>query len=197
MSRTALERLEELEERVRAAEAREHAVSVGRGRARREASRALGELLALEGSVGAGEREPDDDEMMQLRGTVRDAEEAASDDVWGARLAGARRAVEEAERERDDHGRLHFSEMAAEEAAYDAPVRDELQAAYERLSDAETAYALRVRRWVRIAPYGRLSASDVPALPTQGTPDQVRGRFAAGIEPPTPRALRERQDDAA
>jgi hypothetical protein len=194
---TALERLGEFEERVRAAVAREHAVSVGRGRARREASRALGELLAVEEAIGAGEREPDDDEVMQLRGTVRDAEAAASDDVWAARLAGARRAVEEAERERDDHGRLHFSEMASEEAALDGPVRDALQVAHEALGAAETAYALRVRRWVRIAPYGRLSAHDVPALPTQGTPDEVRGRFAAGIEPPTPRALRGQGEEAA
>ena len=194
---SALDDLAVLEERVRAATAREHAVAVGRGRARREASRALGELLAVEEAIGAGEREPDDEEVLQLRDGVRDAEAGASDDVWGARLAGARRAVEEAERERDDHGRLHFSEMAAEEAAYDAPVRDELQAAYERLSDAETAYALRVRRWVRIAPYGRLSASDVPALPTQGTPDEVRGRFAVGIEAPTPRPLHEIVPEAA
>lgn len=193
---SAIERLGELEARVEAAKQREQGVGVERGRARREAGRAASCLRVYEESVGAGEREPDDEEARRLRDAIRDADEAATEDAWGARFAGARRAVEEAERERDHFGRAHFAEMAAEEAAYDEPVRDELQAAYERLSAAESAYAGRVRRWVRIARYGGLSADHVPGLPTRGTLDQIRNRFAEGIEPPTPRPLREPLDDA-
>jgi 5'-deoxynucleotidase YfbR-like HD superfamily hydrolase len=95
-----------------------------------------------------------------------------------------------AEQERDAFGRQHFGALAAEMVPLDAPVAERLANAWAELQAAERAYAERVRVWTKLAPFGDLTAEDVPRLPTSGDADTVRSRFAAGIPAPTPWPLR-------
>jgi hypothetical protein len=185
---SATDQLQRLEEAVAFAKGREDAVLAARSRASRAVSAAEGALALYHEAVGAGEDE-DPAEEEHLRLAVRDAREQGEPPVWNAKLGGALRAREDAERERDAYGREHFGEIAAEQAPLDPPVAERLQAAWEELRAAEGAYADRVRVWTRIVQYGDLTAEDVPRLPTSGDPDTVRSRFAAGVEVPTPRPL--------
>jgi len=187
---SATEKLAELEEAAAHARGREAAVTAQRSRAARAATAAEGALEMYHEAVGAGEDE-DPGEEEQLRLAVRDAREQAEPPLWAAKVAGAQRAREQAEQARDVYGHQHFGEIAAEEAPKDEPARERLEVAYRELEQAEAAYAARVRRWVKLAPYGGLDVqTDVPRLPTAGSPDEVRSRFAAGIPAPTPWPLR-------
>jgi len=187
---SAVEKLAELDEVVVRARGREGRVVAERSRASRAATAAEGALEMYHEALGGGEDE-DPAEEERLRLAVRDAREQAEQPLWAAKVAGAQRAREQAEQARDSWARSNFGTLAAEEAPKDEPARERLEVAYQELAQAEAAYAARVRRWVKLAPYGGLSASDVPVLPTSGGDQNVvRSRFAAGIEPPTPRPLR-------
>ena len=191
----ATEQLQRLEEAVVHARGREDRVVAEGSRASRALSAAEGALAMYAEAVGAGEDE-DPVEEEQLRLAVRDAREQAEPAVWAAKVAGAQRAREQAEQARDSWARSNFGTLAAEEAPKDEPARERLEVAYQELEQAEAAYAARVRRWVKLAPYGDLDVqTDCPRLPTAGSPDEVRSNFARGIEPPTPRPLR-RTDEA-
>ena len=139
--------------------------------------------------MGAGELDHDPQTETEFRDRLRAGCDAADDAAWEARLAGARRAVEEAEAERDRYGTENFPALADEMAAGDEDARDGLQHAYEELAAAEDAYALRTRRWHRLAAYGGLPPESVPPLPTHGDPTEVAARFARGIPAPTPTPL--------
>lgn len=187
---SATEQLQRLEEAVAYARGREDQTVADRSRASRALSAAEGDLEMFHQAVGAGEPE-DPVEEERLRVAVRDAREQAEPSVWAAKLSGAEQARTAAEQERDSWGRANFGTLAAEMVPGDAPVAERLQAAWDELTAAEAAYAERVRAWTRIAPFGDLAAEDVPVLPTSGGDQNVvRSRFAAGVEPPTPRPLR-------
>ncbi len=191
---SATERLEQLEQAVRVAARREQEVATDQRRAVRVAQVTEGALGDYYSGLGAGEPENPEAEE-RLRAELRTARERAEDEPWRARLEGAEHARQAAEQVRDDFGRERFAEIAAEQALLDPPVAEELQRAWEALQAAEHAYAQRIRVWTRLAPYGALDVQKhVPRLPTSGDPDTVRGRFARGVEVPTPRPLRRAPD---
>jgi len=193
----ATEQLQRLEEAVASATAREGQVVAEGSRASRALSAAEGDLEMFHQAVGAGEPE-DPGEEERLRLAVRDARERGEPGVWQAKLSGAEQARVAAEQERDAFGRANFSEIAGEQAPKDRPVAERLQAAWDELTAAEAAYAERVRAWTRIVPFGDLTAADVPPVPTSGGDQNVvRSRFAAGVEPPTPRPLRRALEEQA
>ena len=185
---TALERLDELEAAVEQARQREADVVAGRSRARREATAALARLDAHLELVGAGEVDADEELEGRLRAEARDLADAAREESWGARLAGAARAREAAERGRDTFGREHYLELVEEGLAADLAARDGLQAAYDAFQKEEARFARRDRHHHRLAGFARIPPSELPGLPSRGSPDEVRNRFARGIEPPTPRS---------
>jgi hypothetical protein len=194
---SAVEKLAELEEAASAAKGREDQVVAARSRAARAATAAEAALEMYHEAVGAGEDE-DAVEEERLRVAVRNAREQAEPAVWAAKVTGAQRAREQVEEERDTYGHQHFAEIAAEEAPKDEPARERLEAAYAELEQAEAAYAARVRRSVKLAPYGGLDVqTDCPRLPTAGSPDEVRSRFAAGIPAATPWPLRRAVEEQA
>jgi len=187
---TATEQLQQLEEKVAYAKGREDAVTAQRSRASRAVGAAEGALALYNESLGAEDAAEDPAEEQRLLQELRDARERSEPSAWAARLEGAERARVAAEQERDAFGRANFGALAAEMVPLDAPVAERLEAAYAELRAAEGEYAQRVRAWTRVAPFGDMTAEDVPRLPTAGDADTVRSNFARGIEPPTPRPLR-------
>ncbi len=193
----ATEQLQKREEKVWRAKGREDAVLTQRSRAARAVTAAEASLEMFNESLGAGEPE-DPAEEQRLLEELRDARERAEPSAWTARVAGAQRAREQAEQERDDWARANFAEIAAEEAPKDPPVAERLQAAWAELQQAERAYAERTRVWTKLAPFGDFDVQmDCPRLPTAGDADTVRSNFARGIEPPTPRPLRQASEEQA
>lgn len=181
--------LDALEQRVTEAERVAAEVRAARGRARRTVDGARAAEAAHHEAVAAGDAGPDPKAAGALAAKVREAETEVADHVWVAKIAGADRAVEARKGEVDAYVHEHFGDLAAEEVLLDGPARDLLQGAWEALGAAEEAYAGRVRAWHRYVRYGVLDGRDVPTLPTRGTDDQVRSRFARGIDAPTPRSL--------
>ncbi|MEX0993430.1 MAG: hypothetical protein WDZ37_05485 [Solirubrobacterales bacterium] len=182
----ATDRLAELDAAVEAAQTREHKVKTDQAHARRDASATAADLAGYHEAVGAGE-EPDAKLEARIATAARTAAERAADPAWQARARGAERARAEVESERDEFMRANFADLAGEEAVLDGPARDRLQAAYEELTAAEEQYAARVRAWHRYVRHGLVEAG--PGNPLRGTDDEVRTRFARGIESPTPRLL--------
>jgi hypothetical protein len=193
---SATEELQRLEEAVAFARGREDQVVADRSRASRAASAAEGLVALYNESLGAGEAE-DHVEEQRLLEELRDARERSEPSAWAARLEGAQRARTAAEQERDAFGRANFGTLAAEMVPGDAPVAERMEAAWAELRAAESAYAVQLRAWLRIVPFGDMTAGDVPRLPTAGSADEVRGAFARGIEPPTPRPLRRAFEEQA
>lgn len=190
-TKSAVEQLAELEEAVREAERRKQEVDAGRRRAARAVSAAESRRLALEEARGAGE-DVDEEEIAEAIAAIEEAKAEADELVWGARLAGAERAVQEAADERDRFGAANFAAIAAEEALQDGPVRDALVEAHGALQEAANAYAVRVRRWHHLARYGRFSPASIPTgNPLAGDMDEVGRRFEQGVPVPTPPQLRE------
>lgn len=192
---SATETLQQLEEAVAFAKGREDQVVAERRQASRALSAAEGALAMYFEAVGAGEPE-DPAEEERLRLAVREARERGEAEVWQAKLSGAEQARTAAEEARDGWARANFGTLAAEMVPDDAPVAERLEAAYAELRAAEGEYARRVRAWTRIVGYGDLTVEDVPRLPTSGDADTVRSNFARGIEPPTPRPIRQAPTEA-
>jgi hypothetical protein len=187
--KSLVEALVNLEQKVAEAVDRREATRVERQLAQRAVRVTEAQFHNYEERVGANEQAVDPAHQGELRAAIDAAREAASSNIWDSRLAGADRAVREAEAERDAFGLAHFAEIAAEEALKDGPARDRLEAAFEELQAAEAEYAARVRRWHYLAPFGRLDVDDLPGLPTRGDPGEVQRRFADGFEVATPRSL--------
>ena len=183
--------LETLDVRIENARGRRREIEQQQNRAGRDASRARAQRVAYEEAVGAGEREPDLKEEKRLSNAIADAERAATDDAWRARLAGADRAIEEAQRERDVFLAEEALGVVAEGYDEDVAARDRLSAAWEELAAAEEQYAARVRRAVVLA----RKAEDVPALPAAG--DEGPATVARRVEVPAPRSLAPRREEVA
>lgn len=189
MSDTATEALAAFDERIRAAKKRHSDLTAERNTARRKVSAAEAEFQAYQEAVGAGEVEDDPGEVARLEAAIAEAERGAAERVWMPKIGGASRGVDAAQQARDQFAWERFSDLAAEQAVLDPEVRERLQAAYEELESAESAYAARLRVWHSLRDAGGLTAEDIPGLPTRGADDEVRARFAEGIEAPTPRPL--------
>lgn len=188
---TAAARLAELEEAVREARQRRAEIDADRRKASAALSRAEPTRLTLEKNRAAGE-DVSDKEIADAVAAIVDAREVADPAVWRARLAGAEQAIGDAELARDEFGRTHFAEIAAEEVPLDAPARDALVDAWETLQEAASAYAIRARRWHHLSRYGGVDAADLPnGTPTAGDMDEVARRFEGGLPVPTPRSLRQ------
>jgi [acyl-carrier-protein] S-malonyltransferase len=142
---------------------------------------------AFQEGLGAGEVEPNPEEEARLRAAISEAKDGFDERVWTARIAGAERAVVKARADLAQFVAENYPALAAEEAVKDLPARDRLQAAFEELEAAESAYAARLRVWHdlhRNLPFAE--DGDIPPLPTRGSEDEVAARFANGIEAPTP-----------
>jgi hypothetical protein len=188
-STTVAEELELYEEAVAAARERREEIVRERSAAHRAVGAAEGARLALEERRGAGE-EVSEEEIAEAVAAIEEAREAADQRVWNARIEGADRAIQEAEATLRRFGREHFAELAAEEVLLDDPAREALQEAWAAFDAAASAYALRTRRWHKLAEFGGIDPRDIPSNPVRGDEVHVRQRFAAGIETPTPRSLR-------
>jgi len=182
-------RLAELEAAVAGAEQNEIEVRAARGRARRRVDGARAAEAAHHEAVAAGDVGQDAAREAALEASVREAEVQAAEHVWSAKATGAERGTAQRKAAAGRFVVAHFADLAAEEALMDGPARDRLQAAWAELDAAEEGYSSRIRAWHRLARYGVIEGSDVPSLPTRGGDDEVRGRFARGIEAPTPRFL--------
>jgi hypothetical protein len=178
-----------LEAKVEEAKERRAAVAQERSQATSALRRAEDRRFALEEAHAAGE-EVADGEVAEAVAAVEAAKEAADERMWSARRDGADRAVAEAEEAVRRFGRDHFAELAAEEVPLDDPARERLQEAWAEFDAAASAYALRIRRWHRLAEFGGLAAHDIPGNPLRGDETVVRQRFAVGVPTPTPRPLR-------
>jgi hypothetical protein len=216
---SAIERLAELDQAIVDAEARRDAIHSEQRAANQAVAQAKAKLLDAEERRGAGESVDAEisaieetlaqavevaDVRTEPGGSVMrrggpDAEPAIQNlpertvpnrGLWSARLAGAERVIEEAILARDQFGRNHFAELAAEEVPADAEARDALVEAWEVLRAAGNAYAVRVRRWHRLARYADLDPAAIPLAPLTGDMIEVAQRFEAGLEVPTPRVLR-------
>jgi hypothetical protein len=190
-TRTATADLAQYEAMVDAAQLRYDEVIEASAEATQALNAAVDVRLALEERSGAGE-DVSTDEVEVAIADVEAAKELADDRVWRARIEGAKRALDEARVEVDAFGRARFADLVAEEVVQDDPAREALQAAWEAFDAAASAYAVRVRRWHRLAPFGGLDPRDIPTVPVKGDEGEVRLRFAAGIETPTPRSIRGR-----
>lgn len=190
-TRTATAGLAQYEAMVDAAQLRHDEVIEASAEATQALNAAVDARLALEERSGAGE-DVSTDEVEAAIADVEAAKELADDRVWRARIEGAKRALDEARGEVDAFGRARFADLVAEEVVQDDPAREALQAAWEAFDAAASAYAVRVRRWHRLAPFGGLDPRDIPTVPIKGDEAEVRMRFAAGIETPTPRSIRGR-----
>jgi len=181
--------LSELEAAEAAAEQNEAEVRAARGRATRNVDAARAAEAAEHEAAAAGDVPRDPEREAALEASVREAEAQAADHIWSAKAAGAERATAQRKAEAGHFVVAHFADLAAEEALMDGPARDRLQAAWAELDAAEEGYSRRIRAWHRLARYGVIDGADVPSLPTRGDDDEVRSRFARGIEAPTPRFL--------
>jgi hypothetical protein len=190
-TRTATADLAQYEAMVDAAQLRYDEVIEASAEATQALEAAVAVRLALEERSGASE-DVSTDEVEAAIADVEAAKELADDRVWHARIEGAKRAFDEARVEVDAFGRARFADLVAEEVVQDDPAREALQAAWEAFDAAASAYAIRVRRWHRLAPFGGLDPRDIPTVPVKGDEGEVRLRFAAGIETPTPRSIRGR-----
>lgn len=186
-----VDQLRDREEAVVAAERRKQEIENGRRRASRAVAAAEARRLSLEEARGAGE-DVDPDAIAEAVAAIEEAKGEAEERVWNARLAGAERALQDAEQERDRFGVANFAAIAGEEALKDGPARDALQEAWETLQTAANDYAVRVRVWHQLARYGRFSPSSIPTgNPLAGSVDEVGRRFDQGLPLPTPPQLRE------
>jgi hypothetical protein len=186
----AVDRLAALERRVEDTEALIDGVTRERQAAQRALSAARAERSAYHERVGAGEVRPDTDEEARLDAAVTEATRRAEADVWEAREAGVRRLVEQRRQEAADYLAASFDQVGADLVDEDEKARRALQDAHDQLARAEEAYASRLRAWARLADrYGVVDADDLPPLPTRGAREDVEARFAAGVEPPTPRSI--------
>jgi hypothetical protein len=215
----AIERLTELDQAIVDAEKRRDAIRAEQRAANLAVARAKSQLLAAEERRGAGEDVVEDvaaaEDALAKASEVADFKTEAGGaalireggdgparlanlpekqtpvlGVWAARLAGAERVIEDAILTRDQFGRNHFAELAAEEVEADEPARAALVEAWETLQAAGNQYARRVRRWHHLAPYGDIDPEQIPTAPLGGTMIEVAQRFEAGLEVPTPRVLR-------
>lgn len=190
-TRTAGERLAELEEHVAEARRRRAQVDADRRAALRAVRAAEDARFELEERRGAGEAVADE-EVTDAVGGIDRARAEADERLWSARREGAGRALAEAEEAVLDFGREHFAELAAEIAADDGPARDALVDAWEGLQGAAGAYARQTRRWHHLARFGGLPVGAIPSgTPLRGDVTEVAQRFEAGIPVPTPPALAE------
>lgn len=188
MTSSSSEQLAVLEAAVVEAKRRRDRVTADRNKATGALRGAEAAFADLQERIGAGEQvEPSEEGPLAQALAV--AREESSDLRWRARVEGAERAVTEAAGARDAFGREHFAEIAAEEVVKDGPVRDRLQAAHEEMDEAEGEFVARVRRWHELREFGGLLVDDLPGNPLRGDPNEVRARFAEGIESPTPRPL--------
>lgn len=178
-----------LERKVEEAKKRATAVQQDASAAGRALREAEGRRFSLEEARAAGE-EVSEDEIADAVQAVEAAKAAADERLWYARREGAARAVAEAEEAVQRFGTERFAELAAEEVPLDDPARERLQAAWAEFDAAASAYALRIRRWHRLAGFGGLDPQQIPSNPLRGDETVVRQRFSAGIPTPTPRPLR-------
>jgi hypothetical protein len=183
------DQLAELEAKRRAAEKRLAEIQQERFRASAAQRAAEDHRFSLEERREAGE-EVADEEIAEAVAAIEEAKTAADDRLWNARKAGAERAIAEAAEAVERFGRDHFAELASEEVPLDDPARDRLQAAWAEFDAAASEYALRIRRWHRLAGFGGIEAPDIPTNPLRGDETVVRQRFSVGIPTPTPRPLR-------
>lgn len=190
-SKSPAARLDDLEAAVEKATTREREMEAQRRSAGRRVAALQSRLHAIEEERGAGV-EPDPTVESKIHAEIADARREADDDVWAARLAGARRAREEAEQARDDLARARYVDLAGDlvEVEADEEARCDLQEAWEQREAAEENYAARLRRHHRLARQAGHDVDEIPSIPTRGDEGEVRTRFLAGIEPPTPRSLR-------
>jgi hypothetical protein len=183
------DQLAALEDAVAEAERRRTQVDEARSAASEALRAAEDARFALEEKRAAGEDVADKD-VAGADTAVDEARKAATQRLWRARAEGADRAVDEAKVALRQFGIEHFAELAAEEVPLDEPTQVALQAAWAAFDEAASAYALRIRRWHRLAEFGGIDARDIPTNPLRGDETVVRQRFSAGIVTPTPRPLR-------
>lgn len=178
-----------LEDRVKAASAKEREIEAAARTATRMVAAAEMEEASHHEAVAAGDEDEDPKKATRLSKAVQDAREAAASHIWEGRVTGARRAREQAEQERDAFAVENFGQLVAEEIADDIAARDWLQETYEAFEEAQGVYAARLRRHERLARAAGHDLDDIPGLPTRGDVGEVASRFVRGIDVPAPRSL--------
>jgi len=185
-----IDRLAELEAIAAKASTAVDQVAVARAASERAVALARSVRAEYFEAVAAHDRDADPVREQALHHSVTDATRQAEPDVWAAKEAGARRLAERREAEVGSFFAEHFEQIATLWIVEDAHARQALQRSHDERQQAEERYAQSLARWRRYGQrHGLIDAADLPDLPTRGEPGVVAERFAAGIEPPTPKSV--------
>ena len=171
----------------------------------RSLDRAKAPLADYLEQLEAGEREADAKLEAELTAAIREVEQAVTirpalrgserggrqvavevlDDKLEARLAGARRRVEEAERAVEHFLRDRFDDLAAELVAEGRRARDRFQGAWDQVREADAEWSTLLRRWQPLLAVGGIAAEDLPAHPLAGLGPAID----RGVPTPAPRSV--------
>lgn len=190
-----------LDEQARRARQRVEGLEVEQHKAAGAIERATGPLRDYYEAVSAGERAPDHELEDQLRATAREAQDRLSmrstqpaagvaamymvDDRVEAELAGARRALEQAERQLDQFLSREMDGLAAELWPSTVAARDAFDARWAALRGAERDWLDVLRLWERLRPVAGVPVEEVPASPLRG----VSRAIEDGVPLPMPPSL--------
>jgi len=167
--------------------------------------RAKGPLASYLEQLEADERDADPTLEAELTAAIREVEQAVTvraalrgserggrqvavevvDDKLEARLAGARRRVDEAERAVEHYLRDRFDDLAAELVADGRRARDRFQGAWDQVREADAEWSTLLRRWQPLLAVGGISTDDMPAHPLAGLGPAVD----RGVPTPAPRSV--------
>lgn len=172
----------------------------------RSLDRAKAPLADYLEQLEAGEREADPKLEAELTAAIREVEQGVTirpslrgserggrqvavevlDDKLEARLAGARRRVDEAERAVEHHLRSRFDDLASELVAEGRRARDRFQGAWDAVRLADAEWSTLLRRWQPLLAVGGIEPADLPAHPLAGVGVEIDYR---GVPTPAPRSV--------
>lgn len=196
-------RLAELQGAVEEAKERLRSIEGERSRMGRELARASVPLRAYYEEVGAGERDPDEALEAQLAADVRRLRSTATlrlnkaamdeakvtggdwvDERIEAKLAGAKRALEDREHELTEFLRGN-RELVAEWVAEAAEVRDVCEARWEEVRAEFRRWQSMVGRWGPFLAANGIEPSELPPHPLTG----IERDPSRGVPLPAPQSL--------
>lgn len=198
----ASKRLAELEAAVEEARDRVRSIEVEQRQSNRKLKQASEPLHAYSREVGAGERDPDPEleakltaELGQVRSTATlrvgrgtykptDVSAVWVDERLEAKLNGARRALEDRERELAEYLRGN-TELVSEWIAEAAEVRDACEARWGEVRAEFRAWQAMLGRWGPFLAANGIDPSELPAHPLRG----IERDPSRGIALPAPESL--------
>jgi len=204
-AKTAWAELERRRGLVSEAKARVAELEAEQRKVARSLDQAKAPWLAYVEAVEAGEEEADPKREQALVAAVREVEQSVTvrpalrgserggrqvavevlDDKLEARLAGARRRVDEAERAVEHFLRDRFDDLAAELVADGRRARDRFQGAWDQVREADAEWSTLLRRWQPLLAVGGIAVEDLPQHPLAGLGPAID----RGVPTPAPRSV--------